>query len=196
VWQDRLPTRFRERGPHVVEQGDGTRWLNCDGSVIGAYGLASPMMKGYSSSSRVPGFEDDGLRPADPTLRLQDMKFDGVYASVPYGPNLFGLPIAVTEGRRAGRRAGQMAGRHQERISPSRVLFSRGIGPEHEAAMPEAPDPGPCRASRSASRRCATLSTCSAFLGAALHLCSVRVEGVSLSDQLLSSVLGRSCRPS
>ncbi len=97
VWQDRLPARFRERGPHVVEQGDGTGWWNCDGSVIGAYGLASPMMKGLSATSRVPGIEDDGLRPADPTLRLQDMELDGVYASVIYGPNLFGLPIADPE---------------------------------------------------------------------------------------------------
>jgi len=97
VWTDRLPARFRERGPHVVEQGDGTGWWNCDGSVIGAYGLASPMLKGYSATSRVPGIEDNGLRPADPKLRLQDMELDGVYASVIYGPNLFGLPIADPE---------------------------------------------------------------------------------------------------
>ena len=60
--------RFRERGPHVVEQGDDRGWWNRDGSVIGAYGLASPMMKDYRATSRVPGIEDKGLRPADPKL--------------------------------------------------------------------------------------------------------------------------------
>src|SRR5262249_58126650 len=44
-----------------------------------------------------PGMKDNGWRPADPKLRLQDMELAGVYASVIYGPNLFGLPIADPE---------------------------------------------------------------------------------------------------
>ncbi|MGH7894481.1 MAG: amidohydrolase family protein [Candidatus Binatia bacterium] len=96
VWQDRLPARLRERGPRVVEQGGGA-WWTCDGAVIGMYGLNSQMMKDYSATSRVPEVEDDGLRPSNPKLRLEDMERDGVYASVIYGPNLFGLPIADQE---------------------------------------------------------------------------------------------------
>src|SRR5262249_6532540 len=54
------------------------------------------LMKDYSAIARA-GIEDDGLRAADPRLRLQDMERDGVWASVIYGPNLFGLPIVDQE---------------------------------------------------------------------------------------------------
>jgi predicted TIM-barrel fold metal-dependent hydrolase len=97
VWEERLPSRFRERGPRVVEQKDGGGWWNCDGNVIGMYGLNSQMMKDYSATSRVPGLVDDGLRASTPKLRLEDMERDGIHASVIYGPNLFGLPIADPE---------------------------------------------------------------------------------------------------
>jgi len=96
VWTERLPARFHERGPRVVEQGESA-WWTCDGAVIGMYGLNTPLMRDYSATSRVPGLEDDGLRPANPALRLADMELDGVYASVIYGPNLFGLPIEDPE---------------------------------------------------------------------------------------------------
>ena len=89
VWEDRLPGRFRERGPRVVETGDNA-WWTCDGAVIGPFGTR--LMRDYSAISRA-GIEDDGLRAARPALRLQDMDRDGIHASVIYGPNLFGLPI-------------------------------------------------------------------------------------------------------
>jgi predicted TIM-barrel fold metal-dependent hydrolase len=50
------------------------------------------MMKDYNAISRA-GIEDDGHRAATPALRLADMDRDGVWASVIYGPHLFGLPI-------------------------------------------------------------------------------------------------------
>jgi len=93
VFEPRLPATLRERGPRVVEQG-GTSWWTCDGSVMGPFGMQ--LMKDYSAIARA-GIEDDGLRAADPKLRLDDMDRDGVYASVIYGPNLFGLPIADPE---------------------------------------------------------------------------------------------------
>src|SRR5438477_265259 len=43
------------------------------------------------------GRPDDGFRASDPALGLQDMERDGIYASVIYGPSLFGLPIADQE---------------------------------------------------------------------------------------------------
>jgi predicted TIM-barrel fold metal-dependent hydrolase len=94
VWGDRLPVRLRDRAPRVVESGGGA-WWTCDGNVIGMYGLQGPM-KGYSAISRA-GIDDDGLRASTPKLRLQDMDRDGVWASVVYGPNLFGLPIQDPE---------------------------------------------------------------------------------------------------
>jgi hypothetical protein len=95
VWEDRLPASLRERGPRVVEQGESA-WWTCDGTVMGMYGLSGPYRTGFSAISRL-GIEDDGLRASNPDLRLEDMERDGVYASVIYGPNLFGLPIADPE---------------------------------------------------------------------------------------------------
>ncbi len=94
VWDARLPTRLRERGPRVVDS-NGSVWWTCDGAVIGMYGMQGPL-KGYSAISRA-GIEDDGLRASTPTLRLQDMDRDGVWVSVVYGPNLLGLPIDDVE---------------------------------------------------------------------------------------------------
>lgn len=91
LWADRLPSRLRQRAPRVVEQTGGA-WWTCDEAMIGPYRLPS----GYSAISRA-GIEDDGSRAADPRLRLDDMDRDGVHASVIYGPNLFGLPIADPE---------------------------------------------------------------------------------------------------
>jgi predicted TIM-barrel fold metal-dependent hydrolase len=89
VWEDRLPARLRARAPRVVDQGEAA-WWTCDGTVLGPFGTR--LMKDYSAISRA-GIEDDGIRAATPSLRLADMDRDGVYVSVIYGPNLFGLPI-------------------------------------------------------------------------------------------------------
>lgn len=88
LWAGRLPARLHERGPRVVEHGSGG-WWTCDGTVLGPYRLTS----GYSAIARA-GIDDDGSRASDPRRRLEDMDLDGIYASVIYGPNLFGLPIA------------------------------------------------------------------------------------------------------
>jgi predicted TIM-barrel fold metal-dependent hydrolase len=90
VWQDRLPAALRERGPRVVDNGGTECWV-ADGAIMGFYGMK--LLKDYSAIARA-GIDDDGFRAANPTLRLQDMDRDGVYVSVIYGPNLFGLPIA------------------------------------------------------------------------------------------------------
>jgi len=90
VWEARLPANLRARGPRVVDSGD-TSWWVCDEAVIGPFGMR--MMSDYNAITRA-GIEDDGLRPSNPALRLKDMDLDGVYASVIYGPNLFGMPIA------------------------------------------------------------------------------------------------------
>ncbi len=97
VWEDRLPGKLRERGPRVVESG-GSQWWTCDGAIMGPYGMT--LLKNYNAIARA-GIDDDGLRAANPKLRLQDLDRDGVYASVIYGPNLFGLPIEDPELRAA-----------------------------------------------------------------------------------------------
>jgi predicted TIM-barrel fold metal-dependent hydrolase len=119
VWDGRLPASLRERAPRVVEQGE-TSWWTCDGTIMGMYGLSGPYRTGFSAISRL-GIEDDGLRASDPALRLQDMERDGVYASVIYGPNLFGLPIADPELKAACLAAYNDWASEFNRVAPGRL---------------------------------------------------------------------------
>jgi predicted TIM-barrel fold metal-dependent hydrolase len=83
LWQDRLPARYREIGPRVVEIEDGTeRWVFEDTVVRINRG----------NSRTLPGFDEDPLavqrfsemRPGchEPKARLDDMDLDGVWASL------------------------------------------------------------------------------------------------------------------
>ena len=101
LWEKRLPSQLRERGPRVVEQG-GNSWWTCDGAIMGPSGGA--MLGDYNAITRA-GIEDDGYRASNPAMRLLDMNRDGIYASVIYGPSLFGLPIADQELKAACLRA-------------------------------------------------------------------------------------------
>jgi predicted TIM-barrel fold metal-dependent hydrolase len=134
VWEDRLPARLHERAPRVVEQG-GRAWWTCDGAVMGPFG--TEMMKGYSAIARA-GIEDDGLRAADPRRRLEDMERDGIYASVIYGPNLFGLPIQDAELKAAALAAYNDWAREFNHHAPDR-LSVLPVLPTHapEAAVAE-----------------------------------------------------------
>ena len=93
LWQKRLAEKHRSRGPRVVTRDDNEVWI-ADGGVLGPSG--SKLLGEYSATRRA-GIDDDGFRPSDPRRRLEDMELDGIYASVIYGPNLFGLPIADAE---------------------------------------------------------------------------------------------------
>jgi uncharacterized protein len=93
LWARHLPAKYRERGPKVVTQDDNHFWI-ADGSMLGPSGIKG--LGGYSATLRA-GIDDDGFRPSSPKLRLEDMERDGIFASVIYGPNLFGLPIADAE---------------------------------------------------------------------------------------------------
>jgi predicted TIM-barrel fold metal-dependent hydrolase len=83
LWQDRLPERYREAGPHVVELDDGTQaWAYEDQLIRTARG----------NTRTLPGFDDDPLgfarfdemRPGcyDPKARLEEMDADGIWAQV------------------------------------------------------------------------------------------------------------------
>ncbi|GIW41733.1 MAG: amidohydrolase [Candidatus Binatia bacterium] len=101
LWQSRLPSRLRDRGPRVEER-DGYEWWVCDGDVLGPSG--GKLLGDYSAITRA-GIEDDGFRASNPRLRLEDMDRDGIAASVIYGPSLFGLPIRDQELKAACLRA-------------------------------------------------------------------------------------------
>ncbi len=87
VWTERLPAKYRELGPHVIERKGERSWVAGKHylGISGAYpGLATG--RGHEN--------DDGLRPGDPVLRMQDMDRDDIYGSVVYGPGaLWGFPI-------------------------------------------------------------------------------------------------------
>jgi predicted TIM-barrel fold metal-dependent hydrolase len=89
LWTSRLPRADHASAPHVEERGKARLWF------------AGERLMG--PSGRIPGFataldrvdvEDDGFRPSNPVLRMQDMERDGIFASIVYGPGtLFGFPI-------------------------------------------------------------------------------------------------------
>jgi predicted TIM-barrel fold metal-dependent hydrolase len=97
VWESRLPANLRERGPRVVER-DGQKVWTCEDRVIGQSGRPanSKVAKNLSAIGRA-GIEDDGYRPGNPKLRLEDMDLDGLQVSVIYGPLALGFPIADAE---------------------------------------------------------------------------------------------------
>lgn len=59
LWTDRLPSRYREIGPRVIEMGGTSVWMVGD-IPFGVSGNGG----GYPTAlSRVEGLEADGLRP-------------------------------------------------------------------------------------------------------------------------------------
>jgi predicted TIM-barrel fold metal-dependent hydrolase len=93
VWQSRLPRAQAERAPRVVERDGEAVWV-CEDRVIGRSGISPKhaAAKRFSAIGRA-GIEDDGYRAGNPTLRLDDLDRDGLWASVIYGPLALGLPI-------------------------------------------------------------------------------------------------------
>jgi uncharacterized protein len=85
TWLARMPARFRDRAPIVVETDNGTIW-QCDGKRVGeaADGRDNPK---YLDLYRARGVEveDNSLPGADPKTILRHMDQDGVYAAAFYG---------------------------------------------------------------------------------------------------------------
>ena len=87
LWTERLPAKYREVGPRVIERKGQHFWMAGKDmlGISGAYpGLATSRFHE----------DDDGLRPGDPVRRMQDMDRDDIHASVVYGPGaLWGFPM-------------------------------------------------------------------------------------------------------
>jgi predicted TIM-barrel fold metal-dependent hydrolase len=102
AWISRLPRKFHEAGPRVVEK-DGKPMWECAGRLMGVSGRYGNMK---TAIDRVPGLDPDGFRAGIPKLRLEDMDRDGLQASIVYGPNaLSGYAIADPEHKKAAIRA-------------------------------------------------------------------------------------------
>lgn len=102
LWSSRLPSKYRDVGPKVVEMGKVNVWTVGD-TPFGVSGS----MGGYPTAlSRVEGLENEHFRPSNPVHRLEDMDRDGVHASIVYGPAaLFRFPIQEPEHMNATLRA-------------------------------------------------------------------------------------------
>jgi predicted TIM-barrel fold metal-dependent hydrolase len=83
VWQDRLPAKFLEPGPRVVDLEDGSQEWSYDGIVEGPPGLSAVAGKPWSERSRDP-LRFDEMLPGytDASARCEAMDHDGVYTEV------------------------------------------------------------------------------------------------------------------
>ena len=93
LWQSRLPRALAASGPRVTSRDGSSVWV-CEDRVLGGSGrpAGDTVLKNLSAIGRA-GIEDDGFRPSNPKLRLEDMDLDGVQASVIYGPVALGFPV-------------------------------------------------------------------------------------------------------
>jgi predicted TIM-barrel fold metal-dependent hydrolase len=92
LWTARLPKKFQERAPQVIEKDGGDFWV-CDDQVWGDWRGGAWWSRQRDQNivyalNRAGVAEDNVLRPSTPELRLADMDHDGVEASVLFGPIL------------------------------------------------------------------------------------------------------------
>ncbi|WP_299950576.1 amidohydrolase family protein [uncultured Modestobacter sp.] len=81
VWQDRLPEKYKERGPRIVET-DGMHLWHYDGQVIPTIGLNAVAGKDPKDWGMDPVRYEDMIPGCyDPVQRVKDMDLDGVQAA-------------------------------------------------------------------------------------------------------------------
>jgi predicted TIM-barrel fold metal-dependent hydrolase len=96
LWQSRVPAKFRDRAPHVVEAPEGTYW-EWEGrtQVVGvgrlpqtasAYGRDNAKHAHTYFGSRGVDIPAGSLPCTDPALLLEHLDLAGIYAGIFYGP--------------------------------------------------------------------------------------------------------------
>jgi predicted TIM-barrel fold metal-dependent hydrolase len=90
LWQDRLPRRYRQDGPHVVRIAPGADGWSFDGEVVPVMGMATAAGLGPDGYSNTATYDE--MRPGcyDATARLADLDDAGVAASACF-PNWAGF---------------------------------------------------------------------------------------------------------
>lgn len=82
VWADRLPAKFQEAGPHVIEEG-GREWWVYEGNRVDTMGLNAVAGKPQETWNMDPVRYTDMIQGCwDPVQRAKDMALDGVVGSV------------------------------------------------------------------------------------------------------------------
>jgi predicted TIM-barrel fold metal-dependent hydrolase len=82
VWQDRLPAKFAEAGPHVIEDNGREYWLYEDqrGETMGLNAVAGKPIEQWSME---PARYSDMIQGCyDPVLRAKDLAQDNIVASL------------------------------------------------------------------------------------------------------------------
>ncbi len=121
LFETRLPSALRERGPRVVETDDGPFWV-IDGEQASPSGRKGA---GYIRS------EEHGYRPGTPEQRLEDMDRDGVHAHVIYSPTTTQMRVADPELGAACMRAYNDWAAEFNAADPDRLLALADI-PSHD----------------------------------------------------------------
>jgi predicted TIM-barrel fold metal-dependent hydrolase len=91
LFERRLPSKFREAGPHIEEDA-GLPWWVVDGAkvpILMANGASGRVKEEWSAS----GIRFEDVRPGviDPAARLHDMDLTGVWASLCFGSIVWGF---------------------------------------------------------------------------------------------------------
>jgi predicted TIM-barrel fold metal-dependent hydrolase len=82
VWQDRLPAKYRDAGPHIVETNGNHLW-SYEGEVFPTLGLNAVAGKPREEWGYDPlRYEDMIPGCYDPAARVKDMDLDGVQAAL------------------------------------------------------------------------------------------------------------------
>ena len=87
IFLSRMPGKFHERAPHVVERDGKKVWVSGD-DVLGPYGVYGPGVTGGKRGRILAeaGFASGRqTRPSDPAQRREDQERDGVEAEIIYG---------------------------------------------------------------------------------------------------------------
>ena len=82
VWQDRLPEKFKERGPRIIEKDNKHIWVY-DGDVYPTVGLNAVVGKPPEEWGLDPVRYEDMIPGCyDPAARIKDMDLDGIQAAM------------------------------------------------------------------------------------------------------------------
>ncbi|AZG45423.1 amidohydrolase family protein [Gordonia insulae] len=82
VWQDRLPAKYREQGPRIIEVDDKHLW-SYDGAVFPTIGLNAVAGKPKEEWGMDPVRYEDMIPGCyEPNARVKDMDLDGVQAAL------------------------------------------------------------------------------------------------------------------
>jgi predicted TIM-barrel fold metal-dependent hydrolase len=104
VWQDRLPAKFKEAGPHIVTDEHGEAWV-FEGQRKPTTGLSAAAGKKREDFSPLPVTYAD-MRPGcyEPNARIEDMNRAGVLASLcfPSFPRFCGQEFTEAKDKELG----------------------------------------------------------------------------------------------